>query len=116
MIFKRQVLLLVVAFIILALANAARNECPKVAVMANFSAASFSGRWYDIKRTKTPIDAFRGSCASVNFTVNSKQNITISMSTKISGRVVNTQNAVLMNSNGVLDWNFNVGPGEKTIF
>lgn len=107
---KRGILLFVAAaFVLQGAANDTRKTCPMVDAMANFNAAEFTGRWFEIKRTKTLVDALRGICSSVNFTVNSKQNITVSLSTKVGGRIVNTQNYALMSSSGVLDWTFNIG-------
>lgn len=117
MIFKFDIVLFVVATIVLGgTANAARKECPETVAMSKFDAAAFTGRWFDITRTKTLVDGLRGSCASVNFTVNSKQNITVSLSSKVAGRIISTQHYVLMNSNGILDWNFSIGPCEKICF
>lgn len=104
----------VVSTIILSSVNLADAQCPTVVPMQNFNASLFTGRWYEIKRFRTALDAFGGSCSSVNFTVNSSNNITVALSTYISSRLFNTTNCAAMKSNGVLDWKFSFGPSKTT--
>lgn len=103
-----------VSTIILSSVNLADAECPTVVPMQNFKASSFAGRWYEIKRFKTALDVFGGSCSAVNFTVNSNKNLTIALSTYIGSRLVNTKFCAAMNSNGVLDWKFSFGPSKSS--
>lgn len=105
----------VISAIILSSVNSEVFQCPPVAPMQNFKASLFAGRWYEIKRYKTAVDAFGGSCSSVNFTVNSSNNLTVALSTYIGNRFINTTNCAAMKSNGVLDWKFSFGPSNFRI-
>lgn len=84
---KIEIFLSVVVFIILqGQVDQTSAACPTLTPMTSFNASLFAGRWYEVKRYKTVVDAFAGSCASINFTVNSSNNVTIALNTFIKNR------------------------------
>ena len=52
-------------------------QCPSLSPVKTFNTTAFAGWWYEIKRYKTILDAFGGSCASFNLTTNTSNNVTI---------------------------------------
>lgn len=115
--FLRGIVLHLVIFVTFqGLVDLTAADCPSLDPVKNFNASAFAGRWYEVKRYRTLVDALGGSCASLNLTVNSSNNITIALNTLIKDRVVSTRNCAVMRSNGVFDWKFTLNvpllPGE----
>lgn len=107
-----KVSLLAAVLVSIVRSSAGVGKCSNLSPMEGFDADQFSGRWYEIKRYKTPLDAFGGSCAAWDFTVNSQRDLAINVNVIVRNRPVTTKNKAVMNSDGSLNWRVKVMMGK----